>query len=58
MQPIDSQLDNRSAEFNDNKSAMLEQINQFREAEQRPIQAEKARLPAIVIGAGCCQGSA
>ncbi|WP_226648758.1 acyl-CoA carboxylase subunit beta [Microbulbifer variabilis] len=43
MQPIDSQLDNRSAEFNDNKTAMLEQINQFREAEQRPVQAEKSK---------------
>ncbi|WP_444888863.1 acyl-CoA carboxylase subunit beta [Microbulbifer sp. JMSA008] len=43
MQPIDSQLDNRSAEFNDNQAAMLEQINQFREAEQRPVQAEKSK---------------
>jgi len=41
MQPIDSQLDNRSAEFNENKAAMLGQVNEFRTAEQRPVQAEK-----------------
>ncbi|WP_323844552.1 acyl-CoA carboxylase subunit beta [Microbulbifer magnicolonia] len=41
MQPIESRLDSRSAEFNDNRAAMLESIARFRAAEQRPIQAER-----------------
>ncbi|WKD48294.1 acyl-CoA carboxylase subunit beta [Microbulbifer spongiae] len=43
MQPIHSQLDNRSSDFNNNRTAMLEQIAHFREAEQRPLQAERER---------------
>ncbi|SDZ84187.1 acyl-CoA carboxylase subunit beta [Microbulbifer marinus] len=43
MQPIDSQLDTRSAEFNDNRQAMLASIARFREAEQRPIQAAQEK---------------
>ncbi|WP_250460977.1 acyl-CoA carboxylase subunit beta [Microbulbifer litoralis] len=40
MQPIDSALDTSSAEFNDNRAAMLEAIERFRAAERKPVEAE------------------
>ncbi|SHE70601.1 geranyl-CoA carboxylase beta subunit [Microbulbifer donghaiensis] len=43
MQPVDSQLDTHSPEFNDNREAMLASIARFREAEQRPIIAAQEK---------------
>ncbi|UHQ55529.1 acyl-CoA carboxylase subunit beta [Microbulbifer sp. YPW16] len=37
MQPIESQVETGSAEFAENREAMLQAIARFREAEQRPV---------------------
>lgn len=43
MQPIDSKIDSASAEFKQNREAMLEAIAQFRAVEQLPVGAEQAK---------------
>ncbi|MFC6631913.1 acyl-CoA carboxylase subunit beta [Microbulbifer taiwanensis] len=44
MQPIESRLDSRSVEFNDNREAMLQEIGRFRAAEQLPVTAELEKV--------------